>query len=323
MDGLNQHGPVTDGDKDPSAEDTAEPGFNIQAVQRLTGVPSETLRAWERRYGVPKPRRAPNGQRVYSPRDLEVVRWLRQQTEHGLTVKRAVEQFRQDPDAIAQPTAQSFDPKLLMDGLVEAAMHFDVTGTERVLSHALAAHPLDLVCLEVVQPALVEIGDRWHRGEITPAVEHFSSTLIRRRLEHLAALMDTGLSRPLVVVGAAPGELHDIGALVFSILLRRRGIAVVFLGQDVPLQGALEVAERLKPDLLCLSASGIEAAHAITKVAQALEALGPEAPTLAFGGQAFIVDPDLVQSTPGAYLGKTADEAALAAERLVRPGVTV
>jgi MerR family transcriptional regulator, light-induced transcriptional regulator len=296
----------------------AEPGFNIQAVARLTGVPAETLRAWERRYGVPSPRREANGQRVYTTRDVETVRWLRHQTDHGLTAKRAVEQLILNPDVIRVAPLASFDPQTLSQELVAAALRFDVNATEQVLSQALAALPLEVYCLQFVQPALVDVGERWHRGEITPAVEHFCTTLIRRRLEQISSLLDSGSGRPLVVVGAAPEEQHDVGALVFSILLRRRGIHVVFLGQRLPHQAVIDAALRLKPDLICLSAAAVETAAALAEVGRHVEALGPEAPPFGFGGRAFTEHRYLVEATPGTYLGPGTLEAVAQAERIVR-----
>src|SRR5215207_1675441 len=77
-------------------------GYNTHAVERLTGVPATTFRAWERRYGMPSPRRLPGGQRVYGERDVAVVRWLREQTERGLSARLAVAQLRQSPETAEQ-----------------------------------------------------------------------------------------------------------------------------------------------------------------------------------------------------------------------------
>jgi MerR family transcriptional regulator, light-induced transcriptional regulator len=289
---------------------SAEAGFNTQAVERLTGVPADTFRAWERRYGVPSPRRLPGGRRVYSSRDVEVVRWLRQQTEAGFTVSMAVAQLQQQGGLPPAPISPSLAPAELTRSVVEAALRFDTAGVETALSQAMASHPLEVVCLEVVKPALVELGELWHRGEVTPATEHFATGLVRRRLEQLAAVLDGGPSRPLVVVGAGPGELHDVGALLFSVLLRRHGVRVVFLGQNVPLEGAVDVSRRLEPDMVCLSAATPDAAAQVATTARALAALPAPAPRVVFGGQAFDASPPLRERVPGTYLGPDAAEAA-------------
>jgi methanogenic corrinoid protein MtbC1 len=214
----------------------------------------------------------------------------------------------------------SHAPGVLAHRLVAAAQRFDSRGVEQALSHALAAHPFEVVCLSVVRPALMELGERWRSGEITPAVEHFATGLIRRRLEHVDAVLDAGAGRPLVVVGAGPGEMHDVGALIFSILLRRHGLHVVYLGANLPQEALVDVARRLEPELLCLSATLRETAAALPGVAAELSALSP-APRLVFGGRAFDEDPQLVAtvaSVAGIYLGPDAQQAALEAERLAR-----
>jgi len=308
-------------DQEPVAqEDGAESatGYNTHAVERMTGVPATTFRAWERRYGVPVPRRLPGGRRIYRERDVAVVRWLREQTESGLSVSLAVAQLRQTPAAPESAALATFPLPELAAAIVAAAREFDSAAVDRALSHALAAHPLETVCLDVMQPALVELGECWHRGEISPAVEHFATALVRRRLEQLASILDGGAGRPLVVLGAAPQERHEIGVLMISLFLRRRGLRVIYLGAEVSTDAALEVSRRLRPDVFCLSAATAEAAKTLGAVAAALAALdGPVRPRVGFGGRAFLDDPSLAAGIAGTYLGDDATAAAAGVERLL------
>jgi methanogenic corrinoid protein MtbC1 len=293
-------------------------GYNTHAVERLTSVPATTFRAWERRYGVPSPRRLPGGQRVYAERDVAVVRWLREQTERGLSVSLAVAQLRQSPAAADPATRTSFPLAELAGAVVQASLVFDHVALERTLSQALAAHPLEAVCLDVLQPALVELGERWQRGENSPAVEHFATALVRRRLEQLASILDVGAGRPAVVLGAAPGEQHELGLLIVSLFWRRRGLRVIYLGADVSLDAAVEVTRRLRPDLFCLSAATPQTARDVGTVAAALASLDGPRPRFAFGGRAFLEDPALGQGIAGTFLGRDANEATAGIERLLR-----
>ena len=64
------------------------PRYNMLAVEKATGLSPRTLRSWERRYDVPAPQRAPGGHRLYSERDLALIRWLMEQVagrppDHG------------------------------------------------------------------------------------------------------------------------------------------------------------------------------------------------------------------------------------------------
>src|SRR6476661_5141680 len=72
------------------AQFSPAPVFNTKAVARETGVPADTFRAWERRYGMPRPQRTPGGHRLYSQRDVAIIRWLRDRTEEGVNISHAI-----------------------------------------------------------------------------------------------------------------------------------------------------------------------------------------------------------------------------------------
>src|SRR5690242_15505880 len=84
-----------------------QPCFNTAAVVRLAGVPAATFRAWERRYGLPSPQRLPAGQRLYTERDAALIRWLHDQTNHGLTISRAIAIAR---DCLEDERSTHFEP---------------------------------------------------------------------------------------------------------------------------------------------------------------------------------------------------------------------
>ncbi|HSN71883.1 MAG TPA: MerR family transcriptional regulator, partial [Steroidobacteraceae bacterium] len=62
--------------------------YSIKAVAHATGLTVETLRAWERRYGVIRPERDATGRRVYGAADVVRLRRLREATERGHPIGR-------------------------------------------------------------------------------------------------------------------------------------------------------------------------------------------------------------------------------------------
>jgi len=62
--------------------------FPIGTVSEQTGVNTVTLRAWERRYGLLKPRRTPKGHRLYSRQDVDRVKQVLILLEQGIPVGR-------------------------------------------------------------------------------------------------------------------------------------------------------------------------------------------------------------------------------------------
>src|SRR5690242_13335197 len=173
----------------PLAQLSTSPVFNTKAVARETGVPADTFRAWERRYGVPRPQRTPGGHRLYSERDIGIIRWLRDRTDEGVNISHAVLLLTNSLDmpAIAMPAGndEARATGQLIDEIVQALMNFDSTQADQILSEAFSIYPFEQVLLELVQPAMVDIGERWHRGQINVSVEHFATQFVRRKLTGL------------------------------------------------------------------------------------------------------------------------------------------
>jgi len=287
------------------------PVFNTKAVARDTGVPADTFRAWERRYGVPRPQRTPGGHRLYSERDIAIIRWLRDRTNEGVNISHAVLLLTTTLDASATDLPIGNDAARaigqMIDEVVQALTNFDSRQADHILSEAFSIYPFEQVLLELVQPAMVEIGERWHRGEINVAVEHFATQFVRRKLASLLNIFENTARRATVVVGCAPGELHDLGVLLSALFLVRRGWHVIYLGPQVPLFDLLETVQSVKPTLVCLSASTMETALELIPVARGLTEAYPQV-HFGYGGRAFNLNPELRNSMPGIFLGQDARE---------------
>jgi MerR family transcriptional regulator, light-induced transcriptional regulator len=288
------------------------PVYNTQAVVQLTAVPAPTFRAWERRYGVPRPARLPGGQRLYSEHDVALIRWLHDRTAEGMTISRALrllEARRADP--VPQPPVAPRSFAQLQGELLERLLAFDTPDAERVMGEAFALYPVEDVCLQLLQPVLVEIGERWHQGTVSVAAEHFASNLIRRKLCALLQVYDSpGRGRP-VLLGCAAEELHEIGLLLVALFLSRRGWPVIYLGPAVPPDDLREAVTRLQPRLVVLSASSDETARTLGETARLLAALPEPRPLLGYGGRVYEQNGASAGPPPaGTYLGPDARAAA-------------
>lgn len=303
------------------------PLYNIQAVASSTGVPSITLRSWERRYGVPEPKRDPKGYRLYSERDIAVTRWLKERVHEGVGISRAVNMLRvlERGDLVPETATElSFDS--LQSRLLDAISRLDETAVSRVISEALAVSSVEDVSLQLLQNTLYRVGDLWADGRMSVTTEHVGSNLIRSYIAQLVRLSPPPLRGERIVVGCAPGEFHDIGALILALFLRRRGFDVVYAGSSVEPESLKADVQRLHPALVCLSASTPQTARALATLAPELREVFDG--IVAFGGRAFNVNETLIASVDALFLGEDARsaitrlEAALSRQReSVTPGL--
>ena len=297
---------------------STEPVFNVKAIAHQTGVAAATLRAWERRYGVPSPPRTDSGYRLYSAKDVAMIRWLKGQVDNGMSISQAVQLLNSVATHSAnghgtdQPFAQVAPSSYqrLHDDIVSAAVEFDEEHIESALSEAFSLFSVEDVCLNVVQPVLQSLGKLWHSGEITVSVEHFASNLMRRKLLTLMTSSPAPTRNARIVAACAPGEYHELGILMLSLFLRRRGYNVVYLGQNIAATRLQEMLAKTQPDLLLLSASGLPSAANLLDVCQDLRrADGHAGLTIAFGGRVFNRLPALEKHVFGLYIGEDAIQA--------------
>jgi DNA-binding transcriptional MerR regulator len=241
--------------------------LRIGELSRRSGVSPELLRAWERRYGLLRPTRSPGGLRLYSAEDLERVGAMQRHLDEGLAAAQAAEL------ALASTRAEADAPPLAPDAarsrLADALEGFDEPAAQAVLDRLLGAATVEVVLGEVILPYLHELGERWERGEVSVAQEHFASNVVRGRLLALARGWGRGVG-PVALLACLPGEHHDLGLIAFGLALRSHGWRIAYLGSDTPLDTLERTAEALEPDLVVVSATSGER---IAPVAAQLKAL--------------------------------------------------
>jgi len=297
--------------------DNQIPTFNLKVVLKQTGLKADTLRAWERRYGLPKPVRSAGRHRLYSQRDIDTIKWLQARQSEGLSISNAVELWQSlenegsDPilmgvySTLAAPTVPAAaagvrgldDLKMLW---VAACNAFDENASARILSEAFSLYAVEDVCQRIILDGMHQVGEGWYAGQIAVEQEHFASAIAKRQLDGLVSAAPAPTRPEKILVGAAPGEQHDLILLTITLLLRRRGWDVIYLGANVPLESYETILDPSRFDVAILSAEQLFTAGSLRDVA--LLAQKVNLPLL-YGGRIFREIPGLSNRIPGHYLG--------------------
>ncbi|MEO6064105.1 MAG: MerR family transcriptional regulator [Thermoflexales bacterium] len=272
---------------------SSEPIYNMKAVSQRTGIPAPTLRAWERRHKALAPGRSSGNYRLYSERDIAVLLWLDQKTRTGLSISRAVALLELMPAGGDNPPSPDVAPDRLQSqprlsaALRDVLSALDESAAGAVLAEAFALYPIEDVCQGVIAPALVLIGDDWHAGRISSVTEHFASSYLLGRLLALLNAQPVGAG-PLILLGCAPGERHEIGVLMLALMLRRSGNNVRYFGGDVPLADWARAIRELQPGVVAISATTADSAEMLVGLEAMLAGLSPaRLPRIVLGGMGF------------------------------------
>ena len=241
---------------DPAPRNEAGAGpFRIQAAAELSGVAAATLRAWERRYGVPVPRRTASAYRLYTADDVAQVRRMRVLVEEGISPAEAARVV------LGSPAAVSADEHVPIDGLelahtriLAATQRWDATAIDVELMRLSMMLDAQTLFERVVAPVLVEVGERWERGEMSIAQEH----LVSERLEVAVRASLRTLERsdgPLVVLACVDAEQHVLGLLGAALRFAASGARTVVLGAMTPPSAVADAVRSMAPRLVGLSLS--------------------------------------------------------------------
>jgi DNA-binding transcriptional MerR regulator len=261
-------------------------GLNIAAVSQRTGVASDTLRKWERRYGVLRPRRTQGGQRRYDELDVARVEWLRDRLTEGFRIGAAAALLAPANGDSGQAAHTALE---LREAVVGAARAGDPARLSGLVDQALTLHPFAVVIEEIVTPALASVGDGWRGDAGAIGDEHMLSEIVRSRLERMLSDSRAGV-RGKVVLACAPGERHELGLLALAVLLQADGWLIAYLGADAPLESALALGRRLHADVVCVSVTMPEA---LDRLAAELETAPPGGPVVIAGGPGVSDAPEL------------------------------
>lgn len=292
-----------------------KPSYNLKVVVRETGVKPDTLRAWERRYNLPIPERTAGGHRLYSQHDLDTIRWLLARQREGHSISHAVQLWRDMeasggdplqqsaiPPSAVPTTAPAADLTNFREAWLRACLAFDETAADQQLTHALAWHAPEVVCVELLQKGLVQVGRMWYENRATVQQEHFALANALRRVNTLLAAAPPPGRAQLILLACPPQEEHTFPLLLLALLLRYRGWPVAYLGANVPLAQMESALRATRPALVVLAAQTLPTAAETLTMARFFQAHGTR---LAYGGYIFNRQPALQPRMPGYYLGET------------------
>lgn len=225
----------------------------IQTVAEVTGISAATLRAWERRYGIPRPSRTDSRYRLYSADDIATIEEMKSLCDSGVAPVDAAKRVLDARAGVA--SRDSVDPYLdARERILAAALQLSAQKLDAELIHLSWASEPIVLYERILEPLLVEVGERWERGELSVAVEHFLS----ERVENLLRASLRAMGRPgdeLALLACVEGEHHVLGLLGLALKMGQLGIRTEILGANTPPSAVEHAVRALSPSFVGLSCS--------------------------------------------------------------------
>ena len=261
----------------------------IQVVTRRTGISSDVLRIWEKRYAVVIPERSSNGRRLYSDADIERLRLLAEATRTGRSISQVAalptasllamlaDENRPDLRSRRNPAAavaRTPDADLL-DACIASIGRFDAVALDLLLRRAIIALSADEFLDAVVVPLAEHLRVHTLDGSLRRSHGHLARAVLRRVLDHVVATATAPLASRDLVVATLAGHAQEVDALVVAAAAAADGWRVTYVGPGVPPEDIAETVEHVGARVLVVSAAAVAGDRAVPRELRRLRTLLP------------------------------------------------
>ena len=259
--------------------------WSMSAVTMKTGIGQHTLRAWERRFGFPRPRRLPSGHRRYTDEEIDRLELVARALARGHRAGDVVPLPRASLETLlGQGEGTTEVPRRWEDAILTKVRAFDREGITGDFSRACARDGVRPFLRERVAPLLPAIGAAWAEGRLDIAHEHVLSEILEDTLRALRAPLEHGTrGRPVLLV-TLPGEPHALGVQMAALVVTLAGRRLCVLGAQTPVDEVVSAAAALDAAAVGISVTAHSASKATARALAELRAGLPGHTALWIGG---------------------------------------
>ncbi|MBI9051421.1 MAG: MerR family transcriptional regulator [Anaerolineaceae bacterium] len=293
-----------------------EPKYNLGWVIRQTGLTADTIRVWEKRYGVPNPQRTPGNQRLYSEYDIQQLNWLHAKTEAGIQISKAVAMWLEQDGQPSAPAAQSIDQtnqahdvdemQRLQNQWVQACLAMDDQAASQVLNQAFSIFSHPQAARFVVFEGVKTIEDLWLSGKRSSHYLHYARQAASRKVFNLmGAYPAAAQSAGTLVLATVMEEEDPLRPVYLSYLARMAGWKTVNAGPQMIMDPLYQTMLQTHASALILVANHL---HTAANAYGILKSIQKKNLPIFFCGTFFERHSELQMQFPGVFLEEPWEE---------------
>lgn len=197
--------------------------YLVKDLSRMTGVPSHTIRKWQERYHILRPRQTRNGYWHYSNEDYFVLKSIQQRLKEAQRLKDIMALGR---DNLLKDKVGDFSSEHLK--FLEQLRQGNFVAIEDSFERARRSSVSSWMN-RIVRPAVVLVGKAWESQQITVAEEHAFSHWLSAYLTRMTPVPEQ-VEKQGWLVTTYPGDPHELSALMYWSILRSRGVRAQYYG---------------------------------------------------------------------------------------------
>lgn len=219
--------------------------FSIRDLENLSGIKAHTIRIWEKRYHLLQPERTATNIRTYSLSSLQKLLNITLLYNNGYKISK-IAKLEEDnvPQLVNEIIARNSEKHHAINAFKLAMVNFDSAHFFQTFNSLMVERNFREIFNKVFIPLLNELGLLWQTNTISPAHEHFITSLIKQKIyihtEKFQKLEPTKTDKVFVMF-LPENEIHEVGLLFLNYEIVSRGYKTIYLGQSMPLENMVDL----------------------------------------------------------------------------------
>jgi DNA-binding transcriptional MerR regulator len=228
--------------------------YQINDLERLSGVKAHTIRIWEKRYELITPHRTDTNIRYYDDKQLVKLLNVATLSSVGFRISKIAamtdDELKTQLSESQQKEKGDLKFEFYVNDFIAAMIEFDEVAFNKLFDTIIAEYGVEKALVSIVYPFLHKIGILWRIDQSMPVQEHFASMLIKRKLYTLISQLPTPTKSKKFLLFLPANEWHEVGLLFAEYIIRNNGFPTINLGQNVPFIDIEYTINKTEPNYL-------------------------------------------------------------------------
>jgi len=216
----------------------------------MSGIKAHTLRVWEKRYGIIKPRRTENNIRYFLDEDLKHILNIALLNKNGHKISKIAEMGNEEISTTIKSIAQEpISEQDDVESMTIAILELDSASCKSILNKVVGNVGFEACINGFIYPLLDKLSVMWISGSLKPVHESFIRTIIKNKVcSEIGAIQKDYTSDVKFLIYLPENENQELSTLFLEFILKKKGAEVINLGNNVNVHDLYTASEIYKPD---------------------------------------------------------------------------
>lgn len=225
--------------------------YSIRDLETLSGIKAHTIRIWEKRYGLLKPKRTSTNIRYYVDEDLKYLLNIALLNRNGYKISKIADMAPEDlTAAVLSISASDQSPEVESDALTLAMLEMNEVKFNAIVQKRIVELGFEKTMTEVIFPFLNRLSILWMTGSVAPVQENYIAGLIKQKIYVAIEGLPEKSNRESFILYLPEGERQELSLLFIHYVLKSKGFKVINIGNDISLSDLSTACSIHQPDYI-------------------------------------------------------------------------